>query len=153
MLKTLINIFLGFALLAGRVCTAESISSVTVIYDSRYHQLSGLPQNFSVQKYDVSLTGRIEVQINKRLVYSGPQTSVEGVEAWARKKAKQDPELKQLFDMLPSSYDYLTPVSEFGLTKIPAVIAHAGTDNFVVYGETNINKALQAINTSRSADR
>ena len=132
---------------------ADDVDFITVVYDSRYHTLTGVPLNYSVQKYDVSLTGRIEAQINKRLVYSGPQTDVEGVEAWARNKVEQDPELKQLFDMLPSSYDYLTPVSEFGLTKIPAVVAHAGADNFVVYGETNVNKALQTVIASRAASR
>lgn len=132
---------------------AAGIDFITVVYDSRHHALSGLKQNYSVQKYDVSLTGRIEAQINKRLVYSGTQTDVRGVEEWARNKVKHDPELKQLFDMLPSSYDYLTPVSEFGLTKIPAVVVHAGADNFVVYGETNINKALKAVAVSRASNR
>lgn len=148
--------FLFFFVLFGLLCKSEAsddIHSVTVIYDSRYHVLSSVPQNFSVKKYDVSLTSRIEAQINKRLVYSGPKTTIEGVESWAREKAKQDPELKQLFDMLPSSYDYLVPVSEFSLTKVPAVIAHIGADNFVVYGETNINKALQTINSSRHSKR
>lgn len=151
-MKLINKILLILIVFAGNSFAAD-IDFITVVYDSRHHPLSGVPINYSVQKYDVSLTGRIESQINKRLVYSGSQTDVNGVEEWARNKVKNDPELKQLFDLLPSSYDYLTPVSEFGLTKIPAVVVHAGADNFVVYGETNINKALQAVAVSRADNR
>ncbi len=121
-----------------------SVDSVTVLYDSTRHQLLHVEQNFPVRKYDVSLTSKIEAEINKRLVFPGKARSVEEVETWAREQSKSDPQLRQLFDNLQSSFQYLSPVAEYGITKVPAVITTINGEQFVVYGETSIQAAVQA---------
>lgn len=122
----------------------QSVDFVTVLYDSTKHRLSHVEQNFPVRKYDVALTSKIEADINKRLVYPGKARSVEEVEAWAKQKSKSDLQLKELFEKLQLSYQYLTPVAEYGITKVPAVITTVNGEHFVVYGETSIQAAVQA---------
>lgn len=131
----------------------QSVESVTVLYDSTKHQLLHVEQNFPVRKYDVALTSKIEAEINKRLVYPGKARSVAEVEAWAQQKSKSDPQMKQLFESLQSSFQYLTPVAEYGITKVPAVITTIDGEHFVVYGETSIQAAVQAAIYHRSSVR
>lgn len=128
---------------------AYSTEYLTIVYDARYDKISGIPKNISVQHYDVSEVSKIETQINRRLVFKGQAKSQSDVEAWAMNKVNKDPEIKALIDKLPLAYDYLTAVDEFGLTKVPAVVYSDGDKNFVVYGETNISKAIQKVNAYR----
>ena len=128
---------------------AYSAEYLTIVYDARYDKISGIPKNISVHHFDVSEVSKIETQINRRLVFKGQAKSQSDVEAWAMNKVKKDPEIKALIDKLPLAYDYLTAVDEFGLTKVPAVVYSDGDKNFVVYGETNISKAIQKVNAYR----
>ncbi len=131
----------------------QPVDAVTVLYDSTKHQLLHVEQNFPVRKYDVALTSKIESEINKRLVYPGKARSVEEVESWARQKSKSDPQLVKLFENLQSSFQYLTPVAEYGITKVPAVITTIDGEHFVVYGETSIQAAVQAAIYHRASVR
>lgn len=126
---------------------ASQVNSVTVFFDSRLHSVKDSQLYFPVVKYDLSLTSKIKAEIDRRLVYQGTATSVGQVEEWARKKSQSDPALKKLFESLQHSYEYLGPVAEYGISKVPAVVAHIGEDHFIVYGETDIQKALRIIST------
>lgn len=149
--SVLCSVFLvSFAAFASDL---DSIQSVTVIYDSGRHYLSGLEQNFPIQKYDVALTSTIEAEISKRLVYPNKARSVEEVEAWARSKVQKDPELRSLFDQLNSSFDYLSPSVQFGIDRVPAVITHINGEHFVVYGQTSIQFAVEEVLRYRSRGR
>lgn len=128
---------------------AYSVEHLTIIYDARYDKLRGIPKNISVHHYDVSKVSKIETQINRRLEFKGQAKSHMDVEAWALNKVNNDPAIKVLIDKLPLAYDYLTAVDQFGLTKVPAVVYSDGDKNFVVYGETNISKAIQKVNAFR----
>lgn len=126
---------------------------VTVLYDSRYEQLSGVPKNFNVRLFDLSKPSRIEKEINRRLVYKGPRLSEFEMEVWGRNKVASDSTLKSLVDELPLSYAYLNEVVDYDIKKIPAVIYSESDNNFVIYGQPNITKALNQINAYRVGNR
>lgn len=124
-------------------------ATLIIMYDSQIHELTNVPTIFFVSKIDVSESSRIEASINTRLQYGGKGKSTEEVERWARKKIQTDPQIKDLIGKIPTSLSFLNHVNEIGITKVPAVVLRDGDQDFVVYGQTDIRKAVQAINSYR----
>lgn len=124
-------------------------ATLIIMYDSQIHELTNVPSIFFVSKIDVSESSRIEASINTRLQYGGKGKSTEEVEKWARKKIQTDPQIKNLIGKIPASLSFLNHVNDIGITKVPAVVLRDGDQDFVVYGQTDIRKAVQAINSYR----
>lgn len=127
-------------------------NKLVIVYDSRVHALVGDASTFfSVEKYDVSLVGKIEAEINKRLTYSGKHPkNIDAIQSWATDKFKNDDEIIRLVKLLEEAYSFTEPAMKFGLSKVPAIVLVDDEDEFVVYGETNIYKALERINAFRA---
>ncbi len=133
---------------------AAAENKVIVLYDSERHMLSAPPTFFSIEKYDVALVGKIEEQINQRLKYTGHKAKSEKqVEEWAKHKLQNDKELQVLLSQLEEAYTYTKPAMKYGLSKVPAVVYVDGENEYIVYGETNVRKALDKINAHRVSAR
>ena len=139
-----------FCVLIFAFSANASERKVVVLFDSRIHELSNVPTFFSVEKYDVSMVGRIESEINKRLVYpNGSATSIEQVQKWAKNKIVSDPQIQALRDNLQNAYQYTKPAMQYGLSKVPAVVLEDGDNEYIVYGDTDIESALRKIRAHR----
>tara|TARA_Y100001938_G_C7777135_1_gene276140 strand:+ start:37 stop:489 length:453 start_codon:yes stop_codon:yes gene_type:complete len=139
-----------FCVLIFAFSANASERKVVVLFDSRIHELSNVPTFFSVEKYDVSMVGRIESEINKRLVYpNGSATSIEQVQKWAKNKIVSDPQIQALRDNLQNAYQYTKPAMQYGLSKVPAVVLVDGDNEYIVYGDTDIESALRKIRAHR----
>ena len=139
-----------FCVLIFAFSANASERKVVVLFDSRIHELSNVPTFFSVEKYDVSMVGRIESEINKRLVYpNGSATSIEQVQKWAKNKIVSDPQIQALRDNLQNAYQDTTPAMQYGLSKVPAVVLVDGDNEYIVYGDTDIESALRKIRAHR----
>ena len=139
-----------FCVLIFAFSANASERKVVVLFDSRIHELSNVPTFFSVEKYDVSMVGRIESEINKRLVYpNGSATSIEQVQKWAKNKIVSDPQIQALRDNLKNAYQYTKPAMQYGLSKVPAVVLVDGDNEYIVYGDTDIESALRKIRAHR----
>lgn len=96
------------------------------------------------------MVGRIESEINKRLVYpNGSATSIEQVQKWAKNKIVSDPQIQALRDNLQNAYQYTKPAMQYGLSKVPAVVLVDGDNEYIVYGDTDIESALRKIRAHR----
>ena len=139
-----------FCVLIFAFSANASERKVVVLFDSRIHELSNVPTFFSVEKYDVSMVDRIESEINKRLVYpNGSATSIEQVQKWAKNKIVSDPQIQALRDNLQNAYQYTKPAMQYGLSKVPAVVLVDGDNEYIVYGDTDIESALRKIRAHR----
>ena len=139
-----------FCVLIFAFSANASERKVVVLFDSRIHELSNVPTFFSVEKYDVSMVGRIESEINKRLVYPNRSaTSIEQVQKWAKNKIVSDPQIQALRDNLQNAYQYTKPAMQYGLSKVPAVGLVDGDNEYIVYGDTDIESALRKIRAHR----
>ena len=139
-----------FCVLIFAFSANASERKVVVLFDSRIHELSNVPTFFSVEKYDVSMVGRIESEINKRLVYpNGSATPIEQVQKWAKNKIVSDPQIQALRDNLQNAYQYTKPAMQYGLSKVPAVVLVDGDNEYIVYGDTDIESALRKIRAHR----
>ena len=139
-----------FCVLIFAFSANASERKAVVLFDSRIHELSNVPTFFSVEKYDVSMVGRIESEINKRLVYpNGSATSIEQVQKWAKNKIVSDPQIQALRDNLQNAYQYTKPAMQYGLSKVPAVVLVDGDNEYIVYGDTDIESALRKIRAHR----
>ena len=142
-----------FCVLIFAFSANASERKVVVLFDSRIHELSNVPTFFSVEKYDVSMVGRIESEINKRLVYpNGSATSIEQVQKWAKNKIVSDPQIQALRDNLQNAYQYTKPAMQYGLSKVPAVVLVDGDNEYIVYGDTDIESALRNIRAHRGVN-
>lgn len=128
--------------LFSRFCTAD----VFYFYDSKIHPSETI---FSVTKFDVNKSNKIRAEINKRLVFNSQKVwTTEELEKEARYRLANDVELKGLMNEMSDSYKYLQRALEFKVTKVPAIVLKENGHNWIVYGETNIQKALVLIRNS-----
>ena len=123
-----------------------SSKEVYYFYDSTIHPQTPFLSSVSL---DVSKSSKIEAEINKRLIFKeAPFLSEEQRLAKARSIISQDPKLKYLMNELSNSYKYLEKVFEFQIKKVPAVVLQENGHNWIVYGQTNVQKALVLIRNS-----
>ncbi|MBB1333995.1 DUF1525 domain-containing protein [Pseudoalteromonas sp. SR41-6] len=121
-------------------------SEIFYFYDSKVHNSQTI---FSVTKFDVSKSNKIRAEINKRLVFNSQKVwTTEELEKEARYRLANDVELKGLMNEMSDSYKYLQQALEFKVTKVPAIVLKENGHNWIVYGETNIQKALVLIRNS-----
>lgn len=119
---------------------------VLYFYDSAIHPPTPF---FSATSFDVSKSSKIEAEINKRLIFNDAPflTEQQRVEK-ARSIINGDPKLKSLIKELSQSYKYLEKVFEFQIKKVPAIVLKENGRNWIVYGQTNVQKALVLIRNS-----
>ncbi len=129
---------------------ASSSPKLVLVFDSNLHKMEGVPTFFSVEKFDVSLVDKIEAEISKRLVYTGNAKSEKDVERWAKNKLQTDPDLQRLMGMLEGAYRFTAPATQYGVSKVPAVVYVDDDKQYIVYGETNVRSALDKINAFRT---
>lgn len=121
-------------------------SEIFYFYDSSIHPSQTI---FSVTKFDVNKSNKIRAEINKRLVFNSQKVwTTEELEKEARYRLANDVELKGLMNEMSDSYKYLQQALEFKVTKVPAIVLKENGHNWIVYGETNIQKALVLIRNS-----
>lgn len=139
-MKVIFKLFLLFSFLcSANECVAND--RVIIFYDSTKQRLTNLPKNIFHQSFDLGISGKIEAEMNKRLeMFSSKVTKSEILQGFSSNK-----EVKNLVEKLKESYSYLEGVSKYKVTKIPAVILDTKDGDYIVYGETNIQKALQSI--------
>ena len=98
--------------------------------------------------------GKIEKQINQRLKFTGHKAKSEKqVEEWAKHKLQTDKVLQAFLSKLEEAYAYTKPAMKYGLSKVPAVVYVDSENEYIVYGETNVRKALDKINAHRVTAR
>ena len=128
-----------------------SASEIFYFYDSGVHNSQTI---FSVTKFDVSKSNKIRAEINKRLVFDSNRVwSKEDLEVEARKRIASDPQLKSLMNQMSDSFKYLQTALELKVLKVPAIVLKENGHNWIVYGETNIQKALVLIRNSSDYQR
>ena len=104
--------------------------------------------------FNVNKSNKIKTQINKQLVFNSQRSwTKEELELEARKRISNDPKLKNLMNEISDSYKYLQKALEFKVTKVPAIVLVENGHNWIVYGETNIQKALVLIRNSNEFKR
>ncbi|MAD89058.1 MAG: hypothetical protein CMK64_05095 [Pseudoalteromonas sp.] len=119
---------------------------VLYFYDSDRHPE---PSFFVERKIDVSLASKIEQAINTKLVLQNPYLYTEKErEQLAISKLQNDDALKVLMKRLADSYKELETIFKYQVHKVPAVVLVENERNWIVYGETNIQKALVIIRNS-----
>ncbi|KZN63396.1 DUF1525 domain-containing protein [Pseudoalteromonas luteoviolacea] len=119
---------------------------VLYFFDSNKHPE---PSFFVNRKIDVSIPSKIEQAINKKLVLENPYLYTEAErEQLARSMLRNDETLKGLMSNLASSYKELETIFKYQVHKVPAVVLVENGRNWIVYGETNIQKALVIIRNS-----
>lgn len=142
---------LSFALLLFSFSTEILASEIFYFYDSGVHNSQTI---FSVTKFDVSKSNKIRAEINKRLVFDSNRVwSKEDLEVEARKRISSDPQLKSLMNQMSDSFKYLQTALELKVLKVPAIVLKENGHNWIVYGETNIQKALVLIRNSSDYQR
>lgn len=126
-------------------------SEVFYFYDSNIHPSETI---FSVTKFDVSKSNKIRAEINKRLVFDSNRVwSKKDLEVEARKRIASDPQLKSLMTQMSDSFKFLQTALELKVLKVPAIVLKENGHNWIVYGETNIQKALVLIRNSSDYQR
>ena len=149
--KQIVGLVIGG--IVNAVALGEEQPVVNVFYDSTKHSVISIPTIFSVEKIDVSESRKIEASITERLQLERQGESIEAVQNWAVKKVAQDREIQRLMSELPNTYRWLEKAHTFGISKVPAVVISYGEDDFVVYGQTDIRKAINLVSAYRVGDR
>lgn len=140
------NINLNFLLSFTFFFSFHLNAEVFYFYDSSVHPSKTI---FSVTKFDVNKSNKIRAEINKRLVFNSQKVwTTEELEKEAHYRLANDVELKGLMNEMSDSYKYLQRALEFKVTKVPAIVLKENGHNWIVYGETNIQKALVLIRNS-----
>ncbi len=140
-----------FCLLFSFAPFFSGASEIYYFFDSNIHSNQTI---FSVTKFDVSKSNKIRAEINKRLVFDSNRVwSKEELEIEARKRIASDPRLKSLMTEMSDSFKYLQTALELKVLKVPAIVLKENGHNWIVYGETNIQKALVLIRNSRDFKR
>jgi hypothetical protein len=145
------NLIKQFLLAFFLLFSSNSIGNIYYFYDSEVHNSQTI---FSVTKFDVSKSNKIRAEINKRLVFDSNRVwSKEDLEVEARKRIASDPQLKSLMNQMSDSFKYLQTALELKVLKVPAIVLKENGHNWIVYGETNIQKALVLIRNSSDYQR
>jgi hypothetical protein len=134
-----------FILLISSIST-KAICEVYVFFDSEIHNLTNLPNNFPIEPFDLSKSGKIKSYFNQRLSQSF--NYIDNTKLLTSKnisELKGSDLVKSFASEYVNSLSHLRYLARYKIIKIPAVVLDTGNGEYIVYGETNIQKALQDI--------
>jgi len=147
------NSYLVLLLCAMFSFGAQSEDKLFIFYDSTKYRIYNVPIIISNQAFDLGKSGKIQGEINKRLAnLSSLRKTPDELKEVVSKGLQSNPLMKGYVEELKDSYGYLQKVAEYQITKIPAVVLDTEDGEYVVYGQTNIQKALQNIAVYRRSN-
>jgi integrating conjugative element protein (TIGR03757 family) len=124
----------------------HSEDKLIVFHDSTKHRIINVPMNIYYQAFDLGKSGKIHKEINRRLGnLSSLKKTPDELKKIVAQGLQSNPQMKLYIEQLNGSYGYLKKVAKYQITKIPAVVLDTEDGEYVVYGQTNIQKALENI--------